>query len=73
MAQDAEISVIIPRREYPRATQRLLHDHTSRAITRALEGDAHVDVVAVPYRLRRAHRNHRGSRPEHYETAAQAT
>jgi hypothetical protein len=45
---DAEISVIIPRREYPRPVQRLLHDHTSRAITRSLEEEGHVDVVAVP-------------------------
>src|SRR5207248_6867114 len=49
---DAEITVILPRREYPRATQRLLHDHTSRTIARALRDEPHVDVVAVPYHLR---------------------
>jgi len=47
----AEISVILPRRDYDRATHRLLHDHTSRAITKALAGEPHVDVVSVPYRL----------------------
>jgi amino acid transporter len=72
-APDAEITVILPRREYPRASQRLLHDHTSRTITRALLEEPHVDVVAVPYRLRGRWRSHRtrpgsvrrdGSRPE---------
>jgi hypothetical protein len=43
--------VVLPRREYPRFLQRLLHDHTSRAITRALAQEPHVDVVVVPYRL----------------------
>jgi len=50
-ANDAEVTVILPRREYPRPLQRLLHDQTSRAIARALQSEAHVDVVAVPYRL----------------------
>jgi hypothetical protein len=54
-APDAEVSVIIPRREYPRAAQRLLHDHTSRSITRALQEEGHVDVVAVPYRVAARH------------------
>ena len=49
--EDAEVTVIIPRREYPRPLQRLLHDQTSRAIARALMDEPHVDVVAVPYRL----------------------
>ncbi len=51
-APDAEVTVIIPRREYPRWAQRLLHDRTSRAIARALADEPHVDVVTVPYRLR---------------------
>ena len=50
-APDVEVTVVLPRREYPRILQRLLHDHTSRAITRALAGEPHVDVVVVPYRL----------------------
>jgi amino acid transporter len=48
---DAEVSILLPRREYPRPLQRLLHDRTSRAISRALAYEAHVDVVAVPYRM----------------------
>jgi amino acid transporter len=48
---DSEITVILPRREYPRALQRLLHDRTSRTISRACMAEAHVDVVVVPYRL----------------------
>jgi hypothetical protein len=48
---DAEITVILPRREYPRLRQRLLHDRTSRTIARALLDEPHVDVVAVPYHL----------------------
>jgi amino acid transporter len=55
-APDAEVTVIIPRREYPRWAQRLLHDRTSRAIARALADEPHVDVVTVPYRLRQDHR-----------------
>jgi hypothetical protein len=50
-APDVEVTVVLPRREYPRALQRLLHDHTSRAITRALASEPHVDVVVVPYRV----------------------
>jgi amino acid transporter len=48
---DAEVSILLPRREYPRLLQRLLHDRTSRAISRAVAYEAHVDVVAVPYRM----------------------
>jgi len=43
--------VVLPRRDYPHWTQRLLHDHTSRAIARALADRPHVDIVAIPYRL----------------------
>ena len=55
---DAEVTVVIPRREYPRLVQRFLHDRTSRAIARELADEAHVDVVVVPYRLRRAQGGH---------------
>jgi len=48
---DAEITVVLPRRDYPHWTQRLLHDHTSRAIARSLADRPHVDIVAIPYRL----------------------
>jgi len=53
MGTDTEVTVVLPRREYPRRIQRLLHDHTSRAISRALADRGHVDVVAVPFRLGR--------------------
>jgi amino acid transporter len=49
---EAEITVILPRREYPRLLHRLLHDRTSRSIAAALRDEPHVDVVLVPYRLR---------------------
>jgi amino acid transporter len=55
---DAEITVILPRREYPRHAQRFLHDHTSRSITRALQDEGHVDVVVVPYRVDARHGRH---------------
>jgi amino acid transporter len=62
-AEDAEITVIVPRREYPRFFQRFLHDRTSRSIARSLADEAHVDVVLVPYRLRRHHGHARAASP----------
>jgi len=53
--EDTEVTVVIPRREYGGRTQRLLHDHTSRSISRALADQPHVDVVTVPYRLGAPH------------------
>jgi len=50
---EAEITVVMPRREYPRFLHRFLHDRTSRTIARALGDEPHVDVVIVPYRLTR--------------------
>jgi hypothetical protein len=58
-SEDAEITVVIPRREYPRLVQRFLHDRTSRAIARELADEPHVDVVIVPYRIRRPPRTRR--------------
>jgi amino acid transporter len=52
-SENSEITVVVPRREYPRLLQRFLHDRTSRSIARALATQPHVDVVAVPYRVRR--------------------
>lgn len=46
---DAEVTVVMPRRDYPKLYQRLLHDRTSRRIHRALGRYAHVDVADVPY------------------------
>jgi amino acid transporter len=50
-AKDAEVTVVLPRHDYPGILQRLLHDRTSRSLTRALRDEPHVDLVAVPYRL----------------------
>jgi hypothetical protein len=52
-APDTEITVAMPRREYPSVFQRLLHDRTSRSIAWALAAEPHVDVLVVPYRLGR--------------------
>jgi hypothetical protein len=44
-----EITVVLPRRDFPRLTERLLHDRTSRGIARALGRYEHVDIAVVPY------------------------
>ena len=49
MGKDSEVTVVMPRRDYARRRQRLLHDRTSRKIARALERYEHVDLAAVPY------------------------
>jgi hypothetical protein len=41
----------MPRRDYPKLRQRLLHDRTSRKIQRALGRYAHVDVADIPYHV----------------------
>jgi amino acid transporter len=70
---DVEVTVVLPRREYPRVLQRLLHDHTSRSITRALAEEPHVDVVVVPYRLGAASRRRpRASEPPRSTVADKA-
>ena len=46
-----ELSVILPRREYPTIRHRLLHDRSSRAIAAALNGVPHCSVTIVPYQL----------------------
>ena len=45
----AEVTVVMPRRDFPRLRQRMLHDRTSRHITKTLSRHPHVDVAAVPY------------------------
>ena len=40
---------MLPRRDFARLTQRLLHDRTSRSIARALGRYEHVDIAVVPY------------------------
>jgi nucleoside-diphosphate-sugar epimerase len=44
-----EVTVVLPRRDYAKTTQRLLHDRTSRSIARTLGRYEHVDVAVVPY------------------------
>ena len=45
----AEVTVVMPRRDFPRLRQRMLHDRTSRRIVKALGRYPHVDVAAVPF------------------------
>ncbi|MCI0635242.1 MAG: APC family permease [Actinobacteria bacterium] len=51
MDRKTEITVVLPRRDFARLTQRLLHDRTSRSIARALGRYEHVDIAVVPYHL----------------------
>jgi amino acid transporter len=44
-----EVTVVLPRRDFPHLRQRVLHDRTSRGIARALGRYEHVDVAVVPY------------------------
>ena len=53
MGPRTEVTVVVPRRDYARASQRLLHDRTSRSIAKALGRYEHVDIAVVPYFLGR--------------------
>jgi amino acid transporter len=44
-----EVTAVMPRRDFPKLRQRLLHDRTSRRIQRALGQYAHVDVADIPF------------------------
>jgi hypothetical protein len=46
-----EVTAVMPRRDYPKLRQRMLHDRTSRGIQRALGRYAHVDVADVPFHV----------------------
>jgi hypothetical protein len=46
-----EVTLILPRRHFPKRRHLLLHDRTSRTIARAFADEPHVDVVIVPYHL----------------------
>jgi amino acid transporter len=46
-----EVTLILPRRHFPKRRHLLLHDRTSRTIARAFAEEPHVDVVIVPYHL----------------------
>ena len=48
-AADNEVTAVMPRRDFPKLRQRLLHDRTSRKIAKALGRYPHVDVATVPY------------------------
>lgn len=48
---DTEVTVLIPRRVYPRFWHRLLHDRTSDSIAHALADVSHANVTFVPYRV----------------------
>ena len=43
-AADSEVTAVMPRRDFPKLRQRLLHDRTSRKIAKALGRYPHVDV-----------------------------
>ncbi|MEX2422106.1 MAG: amino acid permease, partial [Actinomycetota bacterium] len=51
MGPRAEVTVVLPRRDFAILRERLLHDRTSRRITRALDRHEHVDIAVVPYFL----------------------
>jgi amino acid transporter len=62
MGPRTEVTVVLPRRDFARVTQRLLHDRTSRGIARTLGRYEHVDVAVVPYFFGR--RRDPGSAPQ---------
>ena len=49
-----EVTLILPRRHFPKRRHLLLHDRTSRRIARAFSEEPHVDVVIVPFHLHEA-------------------
>ncbi len=51
MSKEREVTVVMPRRDYPTLRQRILHDRTSRRIARALGRYEHVDLAVVPYEV----------------------
>jgi amino acid transporter len=44
-----EVTVVLPRRDFPRLIQRMLHDRTSGRILKALGRYPHIDVTSAPY------------------------
>jgi amino acid transporter len=53
-----EVTLILPRRHFPKRRHLLLHDRTSRRIARAFAEEPHVDVVIVPFQLGEDHAEH---------------
>ena len=48
-SRGAEVTVVMPRRDFPNLRQRLLHDRTSRRIAHTLGRYPHIDVASVPF------------------------
>jgi amino acid transporter len=48
-SKGAEVTVVMPRRDFPHLRQRLLHDRTSRHIMKALGRYPYLDVATVPF------------------------
>lgn len=76
LGDHAEVTAVMPRRDYARLRHRLLHDRTSRKISKALGRYEHVDVAVVPYFFGRSggcatgprqEKPERAGRPEHTE------
>jgi hypothetical protein len=44
-----ELTLVMPRRDFPKLRQRMLHDRTSRRIVKALGRYPHIDITSVPY------------------------
>ena len=45
----SEVTLVMPRRDFPKFRQRMLHDRTSRRIVKALGRYPHIDITSVPY------------------------
>jgi amino acid transporter len=52
---ETEVTLILPRRHFPKRRHVLLHDRTSRRLARAFADEPHVVVVVVPYHLETEH------------------
>ncbi|MEW6058783.1 MAG: APC family permease [Actinomycetota bacterium] len=63
MGQDAEITIVMPRRDYAALRQRILHDRTSRKIAQALGRYEHVDLTIVPFYFGNGDGGRRAERP----------
>ena len=49
MGENAEVTIVMPRRDYATLRERALHDRTSRKIARALGRYEHIDLAVVPF------------------------
>jgi amino acid transporter len=59
-----EVTLILPRRHFPKRRHLLLHDRTSRRIARAFAEEPHIDVVIVPFQLAEHHAELAEERPD---------